>query len=218
MTQVFHPSANSLARASIAIGALLAVAMVFAATFVDRSPYVTQVSVAVPQPVPFSHKHHVGELGIDCRYCHTSVETSAFAGIPAMETCMTCHSQIWRDSATLAPVRDNYAQDRAVAWQRVHDIPDYAYFEHDIHIKKGIGCETCHGRIDEMPLTWKVNTLHMDWCLDCHREPEKFIRPREDVFEMGYHAPADQLSKGKKLVEEYHVAGARITDCVTCHR
>ena len=218
MAQVFHPSTNSFAKASMVFGVLGVVALIFAASAVDRSPYVTHVSVPVPQPVPFSHKHHAGELGIDCRYCHTSVETSAFAGIPAMETCMTCHSQIWRDSPMLAPVRDNYAAGRAVAWTRVHNLPDYAYFQHDIHINKGIGCETCHGRVDQMPLTWKVNTLHMEWCLECHREPERFIRPREHVFEMGYQAPADQLAQGRKLLNEYHVAGPRITDCVTCHR
>jgi len=218
MAQVFHPSSNSIAKASLLCGVLGVAALIFGATAVDRSPYVTRVATPVQQPIPFSHKHHVGELGIDCRYCHVSVEHSAFAGIPEMETCMTCHSQIWRDSPMLAPLRDNYAAGRSVEWTRVHNLPDYAYFQHDIHIHKGIACETCHGRVDEMPLTWQTNTLHMDWCLECHREPERFIRPRERVFEMGYQAHGDTLERGRKLVKDYHVADVRLTDCVTCHR
>ena len=218
MAQVFHPSANSFAKASIAVAVLGIVGLIFVASAVDRSSFVTHVFQPIPQPIPFSHQHHSGELGIDCRFCHTTAETSAFAGIPSTETCMTCHSQIWKDSPMLAQLRDSYASGRAIAWNRVHNVPDYSYFQHDIHINKGVACETCHGRVDKMPLTWKVNSLHMEWCLDCHREPERYIRPKEHVFEMGYVPATHQAALGKKLVADYHVASQRITDCVTCHR
>jgi hypothetical protein len=218
MAQLFHPSANSFAKASVVAAGLGIVALIFAASAVDRSPYVTRVTVPIPQPIPFSHQHHVAGLGIDCRYCHASVETSAFAGIPAAETCMTCHSQIWRDAPILAPLRDSYARGRSVAWTRVHNLPSYAYFQHDIHVSKGIGCESCHGRVDEMPLTWKASTLHMEWCLNCHREPERYIRPAEQAFTMGYKPAGDQKDSGAELVAKYHVEKNRITDCVTCHR
>jgi len=211
VSQLFHPSINSLAKASIAGVAAGCILVLFAATAVDRSPYVTGVHVAIEQPVPFSHQHHVGGLGIDCRYCHNSVEQSAFAGIPSTETCMTCHSQIWRESAMLAPVRESYATGTPIRWARVHSVPDYAYFQHDIHINKGVGCESCHGRVDHMPMTWKVNTLHMDWCLSCHRDPQPYIRPPEHVFEMGYQPPAE-----KKILAPR--TESRITDCATCHR
>src|SRR5437660_2869412 len=141
-------------------------------------------NVTREQPVQLSHKHHVGDDGIDCRYCHTSVEKSAFAGVPPTETCMTCHSQIWTESPLLAPVRESYRTGRPIQWQRVHDLPDFVYFNHSIHIKKGIGCVSCHGRIDEMPITRKHQTLSMRWCLSCHRSPEKNMRPHEKVFDL----------------------------------
>lgn len=218
MAQVFHPSINTFAKASV-VGVGLGVAfLIFAATAVERSSFVTRVNEPVSQPVPFSHQHHVGGLAIDCRYCHSSVENSAFAGMPSVETCMTCHSQIWRDSPMLAPVRESFATNRAIAWSRVHRIPDYAYFQHDIHVNKGVGCETCHGRVDRMPLMWKANTLHMDWCLECHREPERHLRPKEKVFEMGYQSPARQETASTQLLKERNIDTQRITDCVTCHR
>ena len=142
------------------------------------------------QPIPFSHAHHVGGLGIDCRYCHTSVETSSFAGIPPTKTCMNCHSQIWSTSPTLEPVRESFRTGVSIQWTRVNDLPDYVYFNHSIHVNKGIGCESCHGRVDRMPLTWQENSLQMDWCLDCHRDPGKHIRPRD-----GNHG--DGLSAGR---------------------
>jgi hypothetical protein len=216
MAQIFPRSANSLAKVSIVgVGVLLGI-LITGAYSVDRGHFVTDVGIAPDQPVPFSHKHHVLDDGIDCRYCHTSVETAAFAGIPSTETCMSCHSQIWSNAAMLEPVRESYRTGQSLSWRRVHDLPDFVFFNHSIHVNKGIGCATCHGRIDRMPLTYKVNTLYMNWCLDCHREPEKFVRPREEVFNMAYEPPGDQMELGRKLVAEYKIQ--KLTDCWTCHR
>ncbi|MBV8677594.1 MAG: cytochrome c3 family protein, partial [Planctomycetaceae bacterium] len=170
------------------------------------------------QPVPFSHQHHVQGLGIDCRYCHTSVETSGFAGIPPTETCMSCHSQIWSESPMLEPVRASMRTNEPIRWNRVHELPDYAYFNHAIHVQKGIGCSSCHGRVDLMPLTWKDQPLTMEWCLGCHREPEAQIRPREEVFNMSWTPPANQLAMGKDALVKNHIPVDRLTHCYTCHR
>ena len=216
MAQLFRREANTVARVSIA-GALLAlIAVAFLVTGFNLSAYNYRVGVPREQPVPFSHRHHVSGLGIDCRYCHTSVEVSAFAGIPPTETCITCHSQIWAQSPMLEPVRSSYRTGESLHWTRVHDLPGFVYFNHSIHVNKGIGCSTCHGRVDQMPLMWKVNNLQMGWCLDCHRQPEKFIRPREAVFQMDYTPPPNQHELGVKLVREYNVH--KLDDCYTCHR
>jgi hypothetical protein len=174
------------------------------------------VNVAKDQPVPFSHKHHVGELGLDCRYCHTAVENSSAAGMPPTQTCMTCHSQIWVNSPMLEPVRASYRDDKSIEWIRVNAVPDFVYFNHSIHVNKGIGCVTCHGPVGDMPLTWRANTLQMGWCLDCHRAPEKYVRPREQVFNIHYQAPENQEEVGRKLVKEYRIQS--LTNCSTCHR
>jgi formamidopyrimidine-DNA glycosylase len=216
VAQIFHPSTNTISKLSIFGTAILLVALVVALAAINESPYITEVGVARGQPVPFSHKHHVGDDGIDCRYCHTSVETSSFAGIPPTKTCMNCHSQIWADSPMLAPVRESFRQDRSIQWTRVHNLPGFVYFDHSIHVHKGIGCSTCHGRVDKMPLMWRENTLYMDWCLECHRQPERFVRPREHVFRMDYVPPADQIALGQKLVQEYKIQ--KLTSCSTCHR
>jgi hypothetical protein len=216
MAQIFRPSANSIAKISVVGVVLLAGCLLVVAYSLDRGHFITNVGVAPDQPVPFSHKHHVTDDGIDCRYCHTTVETSAFAGIPPTETCMSCHSQLWTNAELLEPVRASYRTGKSLAWTRVHDLPDYVYFNHSIHVNKGIGCSVCHGRIDLMPLTYKVNTLYMNWCVECHREPEKYIRPRDQVFNMTYTPPPDQLEQGRRLVAEYKVQ--RLTDCWTCHR
>ncbi len=219
MAQIFRPRANTFAVLSIFGGAglVLVVALVWWVAF--RSDYVTEVEVPRTQPVPFSHKHHVGDDGLDCRYCHTSVEDSAFAGIPATKVCMNCHTQIWADSPVLAPVRQSFQTGESLQWTRVYNLPGYVYFNHSIHIHKGIGCSTCHGRVDQMPFTWRANTLYMDWCLQCHRNPEHYIRPREDVFKMDYQPPLDQDALGRKLVKEYKVRSTRVlTSCSTCHR
>ena len=216
--QVFHPSTNAFSRVSI-FGAVFFIAgLAWALAIFFRSSFNTKVDIPVEQPVPFSHEHHVAGLGIGCQYCHTSVETSAFAGIPGTHTCMTCHSQIWVNSPMLEPVRESYRTGEPLAWNRVNDIADFAYFNHQVHVTKGIGCETCHGRLDQMPLTWKEHTLFMEWCLDCHRAPEKYIRPKEEVYTMGWVPPEDQLTLGRQLVEEYDIGPPeKMVDCNICH-
>ena len=216
MAQLFHRRTNTLAKVSI-FGALIAAASIVVLAYsLDRGAYTTDVGVAKDQPVPFSHKHHVTDDGIDCRYCHTSVESSSYAGLPATEICMSCHSQIWGNATLLEPVRASFRTGESLGWTRIHDLPEFVYFNHSIHINKGIGCASCHGRIDLMPLTYKVNTLNMNWCLDCHREPWKYVRPREQVFNMAYTPPANQEEFGRKLVKEYKIQS--LTDCWTCHR
>ncbi len=218
MAQLFHPAMNVVAKGGIVLGLLLLVLVTWAAIAVYDSGYTTDVNVPRTQVVPFSHKRHVDGNGISCEYCHTSVTTSSFAGIPPTYTCMTCHSQIFTNSPLLQPVRSSLQSNTPLQWIRVNDLPDFVYFNHSIHINKGIGCVTCHGQVDQMPLTWRQNTLFMSWCLDCHRSPEKYIRPREEVLNMDWKPPEDQLALGKRLVKEYNVQVKRITDCSTCHR
>lgn len=232
MAQIFHRSTNSISRATI-FGAVFVVAALFwAAAQVQRSPYVTYAGVVRPQPAPFSHQHHVAGLGIDCRYCHTSVENSRFAGIPPTKTCMNCHAQIWTKAPMLEPVRESFRTDKSLVWTRVNDLPDFVYFDHSIHINKGVGCNTCHGPVDRMPLMYNYASLQMEWCLNCHRAPEKNLRPRDQVFNMRYQAPTadspvivdgksfvDQDSLGLYLVKAYRLRSERdITSCNTCHR
>ena len=220
MPQIFHRSTNTISRVSIFGGAFFILASLWVLAEINRSSYVTQAFVARQQPVQFSHKHHVGDDGIDCRYCHTSVEESAFAGIPPTKTCMNCHAQIFANSPYLEPVRESWRTGRPIEWVRAHDLPDFVYFNHSIHVKKGVGCSTCHGRVDLMPLTWQVASLQMEWCLGCHREPERFIRPKEKVFEMVWPpANYNQLEVGRRLVNEYKLQDRSVlTSCSTCHR
>ncbi len=216
MAQIFRPSTNTIARASIVAVVVLLGAGSWLAYALIRSPYGTDVGVPYAQPVPFSHKHHVTDDGIDCRYCHTTVETSAYAGIPPTETCMNCHRVLFTDSAMLEPVRESWRTGEPVHWVRVHRLQEFVYFNHSIHIAKGMGCSACHGRIDLMPIAYKENTLYMEWCLACHRNPEQFVRPRDQVFNMTYEPPADQLTLGRKLVADYKIE--RLTSCSNCHR
>jgi hypothetical protein len=218
MAQIFHPSMKVVSRASIIAVLIVVTTVVWIAAAMYRSGYSTNVNAPVEQNIPFSHEHHVNGLGISCAYCHTSAEKSAFAGIPPTHTCMTCHSQIWNTSPMLQPVRTSYQTQASLEWVRVHDLPDFAYFNHSIHVNKGIGCQTCHGQVNKMPLTWRTNTLYMQWCLDCHREPEKYIRPKEEVYSMDYVPSKDQLTLGKELVEKYHIKKKQLTDCSICHR
>ena len=218
MAQVFPRSANWASKASI-LAALLIVASILGVVLnINRIDYVSMVDVAIDQPVHFSHKHHVTGMGIDCRYCHTTVEVSAFAGVPPTETCMTCHSQIWTEAPILEPVRASFRDNKPIEWNRVHDLPDFVYFNHSIHVSQGIGCQSCHGQVDQMPLVEKAHTLNMEWCLDCHRDPAQFIRPRDQVFNMKYEYPANQESLGKSLVADYDVQTSQLTNCSICHR
>ena len=232
MPQVFHRSTNTISWLSIALAVIGVAVFFFAAEQLQRSPYASWAGVARTQPVPFSHQHHVGGLGIDCRYCHTSVEVSSFAGIPPTKTCMNCHAQIWTNAAMLAPVRESFRSGKSLVWERANQIPDFVYFDHSIHVNKGVGCNTCHGPVDQMPLMYQYASLQMEFCLDCHRAPEKYLRPREQVFNMRYEPPstgepvvvdgiayAEQGKLGEALKKQYKVRSAReITDCNTCHR
>src|SRR5688572_1651316 len=216
MPQIFHRSANTIARVSI-FGALFFVAgLLYLAYQIDRSPWVTQVNVAREQPIQFSHERHVAGNGIDCRYCHTSVESSRFAGIPPTKTCMNCHSEVFANAPFLQPVRTSFEAGTPIEWTRVHDLPDFVFFDHSIHVKKGVGCTTCHGPVDRMPLMWQEKSLQMEWCLDCHRQPERYVRPRSAVFAVNYEAPPDQDQLGARLVEEYQIQ--KLTACSTCHQ
>jgi hypothetical protein len=216
MAQIFHRSTNTIARVSI-YGALVVVAILgYALDVVNQTSYVTETYNARPQPVPFSHKHHVGELGLDCRYCHSTVEVSSSAGMPPTQTCMACHSQIWTNAAILEPIRVSYRDSKPIEWTRVNAVPDFVYFNHSIHIAKGVGCTTCHGPVAEMNITWRAQSLYMRWCLECHNAPEKYLRPRSEVFNAFYKPPADQEALGLRLMSEYKVQ--RLTNCTTCHR
>ena len=219
MSQIFRKSTNLFTRV-ILFGVVLILGIAgWAVDRIGRSDYTTRVAQEREQPVPFSHAHHVGGLGLDCRYCHTTVETSSFANIPPTKTCMNCHSQIWSTSPTLEPVRESYRTNQSIRWTRVHDLPDFVYFNHGIHVNKGVACEVCHGRVDRMPLMAQHASLQMEWCLNCHRNPEKYVRPREFVTTMGYEPAGDQEEIGRKLVAEYKIQDARtLTSCSTCHR
>lgn len=216
MSQIFHHSTNTLSKLSIFGGVFALAGGLWLLISVTRSSYVTRVKEAREQAVPFSHAHHVGGLGIDCRYCHTTVEESKFAGIPPTATCMNCHSQIWSDSPMLEPVRASFREDESLVWARVHDLPDFVYFDHSAHVNKGVGCTTCHGPVDRMPLMWQESTLLMEWCLECHREPERFVRPQHEVFNVAWEPPEDQVKQGRELVRLYEIHPR--TSCSTCHR
>src|SRR5436305_8452461 len=243
MAQIFHRSTNTISRFMI-FGALVVVALsLWVALQLQRSPYTSYAGVAKPQPVPFNHHDHLTGLGIDCRYCHTSVETSSFAGIPPTKTCMNCHSQIWTNAQLLEPVRASYRSGESLQWTRVNQLPDFVYFNHSIHVTKGVGCNTCHGPVDTMPLMYQQESLQMEWCLGCHRDPGKNLRPRDQVFNMRYRPPSDispvevdgktftdQDSLGQYLISKYKVrvgtlkttdgetSVGDITNCSTCHR
>ena len=189
MAQVFDRSSNALARASLVLSGLIVIALGVGLNSLQRSPWVTRQGQRPDQPVPFSHKHHVEGLGLQCQYCHTSVEKSSYAGIPPTKTCINCHAQIWTNAELLEPVRHSWASGESIQWIRVHDLPDYVYFNHEIHVNKGIGCASCHGRVDEMPLMYMENSLQMEWCLNCHRNPSKNLRPTAEIYNMAWTGP-----------------------------
>ncbi|MCP3962782.1 MAG: cytochrome c3 family protein [bacterium] len=219
MAQIFHPASNPYSRLSILAAALLAGGGVGLMMAFERSPYRTNEGVVYEQPIPFSHDHHTAALGIDCRYCHNTVERAASANIPATEVCMNCHIEIWKDSPMLEPVRASFRDDEPIEWFRVHDLPDFVYFDHSIHVAKGVGCETCHGDVTEMPLIARGASLQMSWCLDCHRNPERYVRPPEEVFNFDWERPDDDPEYGAKLVAAAGIEDEqRLTSCSTCHR
>ncbi|HEV2576015.1 MAG TPA: cytochrome c3 family protein [Acidobacteriaceae bacterium] len=191
MAQVFDRSSNALVRLSLVLTGLIVIALGVTLNELQRSPWVTRQGQRPDQPVPFSHKHHVEGLGLQCQYCHTSVEKSSYAGIPPTKTCMNCHSEIWTNAQLLEPVRNSWATGESIQWIRVHDLPDYVYFNHEIHVNKGLGCASCHGRVDEMPLMYEENTLQMEWCLNCHRNPAVNLRPAAEVYNMAWAGPSD---------------------------
>jgi hypothetical protein len=189
MAQIFDRSSNALARMSLVLTGLIVIALGVTLDQLQRSPWVTRQGQRAEQPVPFSHEHHVMGLGLQCQYCHTSVEKSGYAGIPPTKTCMNCHSQIWTDASLLEPVRQSWATGASLPWIKIHDLPDFVYFNHEIHVNKGIGCSSCHGRVDLMPLMYEENTLQMEWCLTCHRNPGKNLRPTSEIYNMAWTGP-----------------------------
>ena len=215
MPQIFHRSTNTLARLAIFGAVFIVGGLVWIAMILDRSSYNTKEGVIINQPVPFSHSHHVAGLGVDCRYCHTTVEKASFAGMPSTATCMNCHKQIWADSPMLEPVRESYRTGESIEWIRVHDLPDFVYFNHSVHVVKGIGCASCHGPVDKMPLMMQHASLQMNWCVDCHRAPEQHVRPREEIYNMAWKAE-DQEELGLRLVAEYEIES--LISCSVCHR
>jgi hypothetical protein len=219
MSQVFPKSANTWSKGSIIAIVFVLLGLGLVVLTIQRSDFVTTANAFVEQPVQFSHQHHAGGIGIECRYCHTSVEVSPSAGIPPTKTCINCHSQIWATSPYLEPVRASFRDDKPLNWNRVHDLPDFVYFNHSIHVRKGVGCETCHGRVDRMPLMIQKSSLQMEWCLDCHRDPAKYVRPRDQITTMGYVPAVAQAELGPQLVREYKIADReRLTNCSVCHR
>lgn len=219
MSQIFPRSVNATVRMILALAVSFVVFGAATVYTLMYSSWATKQNEYVEQPIQFSHAHHVGGIGLDCRYCHTSVEKSSFAGIPPTKTCMNCHSQLWANAPILEPVRASYRDNTNLTWTRVNDLPDFVYFNHQIHVRQGVGCVTCHGAVNKMPLMTQGQSLLMGWCLDCHRAPEKYLRPRDEVFNMAYEAPANQLEVGLRLKKEYNVAGAEhMMSCSVCHR
>lgn len=217
MPQLFPRNTNAFVVWTVVGGALFVVLLAIVMAFYARTRN-NEVGVPVEQPVAFQHNLHAGQLGLDCRYCHDNVETGPVAGVPPTETCMTCHSQIRVGAPALEVVQESWDEDRAIRWNRVHDLPDYAYFDHSAHVNNGVGCSECHGRVDQMGGMWKNEPLTMGWCLECHRSPESYLRPRSEVFNMAYARPDDQLELGRELVEAYHINTEKLPQCSTCHR
>jgi hypothetical protein len=221
MGAFFTPRANLLARGAPVAGVLLLGLVGFVWYGWVNSPYGTRVGYYVWQPVPFSHAHHVGDDGIDCRYCHATAEVSSFAGMPSTETCMHCHSQLWTNAEMLAPVRESWRTDVPLVWNRVHDLADFVFFNHAVHVNNGVGCVTCHGRVDRMPLITKSKSLYMEWCLECHRNPAPYLRPRDQIYSLTWEPPEDHAALAAQLIREYEidaVRGAALTNCSACHR
>ncbi len=216
MAQVFRPELLFVLKFGTGVALIVCIAGVLGwRSVIAQTP---PIGAPVAQTPPFSHKHHISDVGLDCRFCHASVERSAFAGMPPTSTCMTCHSQLFRGQAMLAPVAASFRDGRPLQWIRIHRLPDFVFFNHGIHVAKGVGCSTCHGQVDQMPLLWRTQSLEMEWCLDCHRAPEQYLRPRERVFDMAWRPPRDQLEQGRRLLAQYRIDRKRLADCSNCHR
>lgn len=219
MPQIFHESTNTIAKVSIFGAVIIFAGSLWLLAAFNRSSYNTGAFVKRDQPVQFSHKHHVGDDGIDCRYCHTTVETAASAGMPSTQTCLNCHTQIWADSPYLEPVHASWRTGRPIEWTRVHDLPGFTYFNHSIHVNKGVGCSTCHGPVDDMPQIYQAASLQMEWCLECHRKPEMFLREKDQIFNMSWQPPPDQSQRGREIAQRNRIRSIDIlTSCSTCHR
>jgi len=217
MPAIFGPAANLYSKVTLVAILLLALLGLLFWWVWPRTDYARHMHLALEQAVPFSHQHHVAGLGIDCRFCHVSVEVAANAGLPPTYTCMTCHSQIWTQAALLEPVRHSLATNTPLVWHRVTDLPDYVYFNHGIHLAKGVGCSSCHGDVASMSLTYKAKPLTMAFCLDCHRNPGPQLRPREALFDTAWRRDARTPSPAA-LLALYHVPDRNLTDCSVCHR
>ncbi|HET7413688.1 MAG TPA: cytochrome c3 family protein [Pararhizobium sp.] len=218
MGQIFRPRATTFLRLALA-----AIPFVFAAVIgfgyqIHATPFYTDVGFAPEQPVPFSHKHHVGGLGLDCRYCHTSVENAAFAGMPPTATCMTCHSQLWTNAPMLEPVRASLREGKPIRWNRVYQLPDYVYFDHAVHVNNGVGCSSCHGDMTTQPLTMRKTPLTMGWCLSCHRAPGVHLRPADEIFDPHVPDPHNGPERAKALLHRYLIKTQNMTNCYVCHR
>jgi len=216
MAQIFERNSNALARMGLVLTGLIVIAMGVTLNELQRSPWVTRQGQRPDQPVPFSHRHHVEGLGLQCQYCHVTVEKSSYAGIPPTKTCINCHAQIWTNAQLLEPVRDSWATGQSIVWTKVHDLPDFVFFNHEIHVNKGIGCESCHGRVDLMPLMYAQNTLQMEWCLNCHRNPAKNLRPTSEIYNMAWEAPAEDRPVWCTVLEQKTgVPTAQSVSCTT---
>jgi hypothetical protein len=218
MAQIFKPSDDTWLRFALLLLVAAVVGAFLVAGGIVRSTYVTQVNQAPRQPVPFSHAHHVGGLGIDCQYCHTGFERSESAGLPPTHTCMSCHSQIWTDAPVLHPVRQSLLENRPIFWNRVADLPDHVYFNHEVHVSAGVGCVTCHGQMDEMHRTRQAEPFLMQWCLDCHRDPAPELRPASAITEVDWQVGVDRAAMGQELIEAHGIAVETLDDCYICHR
>jgi hypothetical protein len=221
MSPLFRPRHNTLAQISLFVVAAGAAGVPLSLMLYARTPYARGMQDPVEQPIQFDHRHHTRDEGIDCRYCHNTVDKSPAASVPQTQLCLNCHSQVWNKSPLLEPVRESFFQNKPIKWNRVYQLPEFVYFNHSIHVNKGVGCESCHGRVDHMPLMWRESSLNMEWCLSCHRDPARFVRPRDKVFTMGFDPekaspPATQAELGSKLVADYRVQS--LTTCSTCHR
>jgi uncharacterized CHY-type Zn-finger protein len=216
MPQLFPKSANNMVKVTFLLAGLGLMSILLVGANV--TPYTHRLGVALDQPAPFSHKHHVEELGISCYYCHDGVEKGPVAGVPATETCYSCHSQIWTDSPLLQVVRDSYEKEVPIIWNRVNNVPDFVYFDHSVHIAKGVSCYTCHDEINEQNLTFKTKAFEMRWCLDCHRNPETFVRPEGSILDATYvDGEKSHAELGRELVKKRGIRKEQLTNCSICH-